>query len=264
MSSSSNGVIKMSSSQDLIEKAKIEIKEEVEFFPASTDIETEMQVSGEMARYDFNHDIIYYSSTLINNRAPDYQIQTFMHELAHAKDLRCCATNGLIKILMPRNGVPKRDLEKVNEDLHAATEFQISNFLNSKFHFTLPQNPQTYRDLSNDLFFSLIPSIEYLYFGEEEGLKEQFKLKLDKKLDKKWLSVASLLNTLDFADSHLFEKEFVKITRCFGYNIQIKIESINEELRKSFKILQNNNVENIKIFELIDFDFRRSIFYKPD
>ncbi len=115
----------MCSVYDLIEKAKTEIEEDVEFLLAPAAIETEMQKRGEMAKYDFNHDIIYYSTSLIESRTPVYQIQTFMHELAHAKDLRGCAKNGLLKILIRREGILQRDLEKVNEDLHAATEFQI-------------------------------------------------------------------------------------------------------------------------------------------
>ena len=75
--------------------------QDVEFFPAPANIETEMQRRGEMARYDFNHDIIYYSTTLISFRDQDYQIQTFMHELAHAKDLRDCVDNGLSQSLYP-------------------------------------------------------------------------------------------------------------------------------------------------------------------
>lgn len=251
----------MCSLHDLIERAKIEIEEDVEFFPAPANIETEMQRRGEMARYDFNHDIIYYSTTLISFRDQDYQIQTFMHELAHAKDLRDCVANGLLKIILPHEGILVTDWKKINDDLHTATEFQISNFLYSKFNFTLPQNPQTYRYLADDLFFSLIPTIEYLYFGEDKRLREEFKLKLDKKLDKKWLSISSLLKALNFADSHSFETEFVKLSRCLGFIIQIKIESITEELRNNFKILQINKIDDIKIFELINFDFRRSIFY---
>lgn len=250
----------MCSVQGLIEKAKSEIDEDVEFFLAPVAIETEMQKSGEMARYDFNHDIIYYSITLIKSRVPDYQIQTFMHELAHAKDLRGCATNGLLKVLMRHGEVPQVILENAKEILHAATEFQISNFLYSKFHITLPKTPQTDRDLVNDIFFSLIPAIEYSSFGEVEELRDQFKLKLNKSLDRRWLSVASLLNALGFADPHLFETEFVRLASYFGFTIQMKNESITEEIRNSFKILQNNRKDNIKIFELMDFDISRSIF----
>ncbi len=251
----------MCSVYDLIEKAKSEIDEDVEFILAPVDIKTVMQERGVMAKYDFNHDIIYYSSTLIKSRSQDYQIQTFMHELAHAKDLRGCAKNGLLKILICREGIPQRDCEIVNEHLHAATEFQISNFLYSKYHITLPKNPKTDRDLANDLFFSMIPAIEYLSFGEVEDLRFHFKLKLNKQLEKRWLSVASLLNALGFADSHLFETEFKRLASCFGFTIQIRNELITEEIRKSFKILQNNGGDGyIRFFELIDFDFRRSIF----
>jgi len=253
---------KMCSLQDLIEKAKTEIEEDVEFFSAPPNIETEMRRRGEMAKYDFNHDIIYYSKTLISSRDQDYQIQVFMHELAHAKDLRDCVANGLLKIILPHEGILESDMEKINEHLHTATEFQISNFLYSKFNFTLPQNPQTYRYLADDLFFSLIPAIEYLYFGEDKRLREEFQLKLDKKLDQKWSSISSLLKGLNFADSHSFETEFVKLSRCLGFIVQIKIESNTGELRNNFKILQTNKIDDIKIFELINFDFRRSIFVK--
>ncbi len=53
----------------------------------------------------------------------------------------------------------------------------------------------------------------------------------------------------------------MKLASCFGFTIQMKNELVTEEIRNSFKIFQNNGGGGyIRIFELIDFDIRRSIF----
>ncbi|MBE0521191.1 MAG: hypothetical protein IBX39_02850 [Candidatus Methanoperedenaceae archaeon] len=238
--------------QDLINKAKKKIKEDVEFQLVPEYIEDEMQKKGVLAQYDFNNDIIYYSNTLIKSKYENLQIQTFVHELAHAKDLRTCVRNGLLKVLEPHQPPFKIPWLLLNDILHSATEFQVSNFLNTKFGYQLPSNYFFERSLHEPLPLSLIPAIEYLHFGKDSKLRDQFRIKLSKLLDSKLLCVDSLLLELGFANAQSFETGFLRLAYCFGYDVNIKIKPNEGEIKKSFRFLQNSNNTQIKVFEMIN------------
>jgi len=242
----------MSIIQELIEQAKKKIEEEVEFLLAPINIETEMQNKGILAQYDFINDKIYYSVLLMKSQDKNLTIQTFIHELAHVKDLRSCAENGLLKVLEPPQLPSKVPWVLLNEILHNVTEFQVSNFLNSKFGYQLPSNYYFERCLHEPLSLSLIPTIKYLHFGEDAKLREQFRIKLSKSLDSKWLFVESLLVELGFANAQSFENGFLRLADCFGYDVKIKIKPNEGEIKKSFRFLQNSNNTQIKVFEMIN------------
>lgn len=239
--------------QDLIDDAKTKIQEEVEFQLAPINIETEMQNKGILAQYNFNNDIIYYSVLLMKFQNSNRQIQTFVHELAHVKDLRSCAGNGLLKVLEPSKLPSQVSWVLLNDILHNATDFQVSNFLNSKFGYQLPSNYYIERCLHEPLSLSLIPAIEYLCFGENSDLRYQFGIKLTKSLQSRWLQVDSLLKTLGFADAQSFEKGFLELADYLGFKVRVKTKPIEGIIRKSFKILQNSDETQIKVFEMIDF-----------
>jgi len=244
----------MCSVQDLIEIAKSEIEEEVEILPMPNCIKNNMQ-NGEMARYDLHQDMIFYADELCS-RTPDDKIQIFMHELAHAKDFRSCAANGLLKILVKRNEVLNSIFEQANVIFCGVIEFQVSNFLNSEFGHRL-HNPSFNDFLNNpNMLFSLIPSIEYLCFGEDSDLREKFRAKLNRKLGSRWLTVVSSLKALKLADGLLFETEFLRLTDLLGFTVRIKTEFI-EERRQKFPFLQNSTANHIKLFELVSFDINR-------
>jgi len=241
--------------QDLIELAKKEINEDVEIQLAPKEIETNMQRKGIPACYDSNNDIVFYSNTVMKSGCEKLQIQTFFHELAHVKDFRACVRNGLLKVLEPSQpifGVPWKQL---NDILHNATEFQISNFLHSEFGCQVPSNYNVERCLHEPLSLSLIPAIEYLCFGEDSDLRHQFGIKLNKSLHSRWLLVDSLLKTLGFADAQSFEKGFLELTDYLGFKVIVKTKPIEGIIRKSFKILQNSDEAQIKVFEMRDFGF---------
>lgn len=239
--------------QDLIEQAKKKIEEEVEFLLAPIEIESIMQQKGNRAYYDSNNDIVYYSDTMLKSLHENLRIQIFVHELAHVKDFRACVRNGLLKVLEPSQSIFHVPWKQLDDILHNATEFQMSNFLNSEFGFQLPSNYYVERCLHEPLSFSLIPSIEYLRFGKDLDLKGHFSIKLNKSLDSKWLLVDSLLKKLGFADAQSFEKGFLELTDCLGFKVIIKTKPIKGNIRKSFKILQNSDDAQIKVFEMIDF-----------
>lgn len=205
--------------QDLIEQAKKKIDEEVEFLPAPIEHESDMQQKGILAKYDSNNDIVYYSDTMLKSRNEKIRIQTFIHELAHAKDFRTCVRNGLLKVLEPPSQhIFHEPWKQLDDILHNATEFQMSNFLNSEFGCQLPNNHYVERCLHEPTSpsLSLIPSIEYLRFGENSDLRTQFGIKLNKSLQSRWLQVDSLLKTLAFADAQSFEKGFLELTDYLG------------------------------------------------
>lgn len=244
--------------QDLIELAKKEIKEDVEIQLAPKVIETNMIRKGIPACYDSNNDIVFYSNTVMKSRCEKLRIQTFFHELAHVKDFRACVRNGLIKVIEPSQPIFSAPLKQLDDILHKATEFQISNFLHSEFGCKLPSNYYIKRCLHEPLSFSLIPAIEYLCFGEDSDLRDQFGIKLNKSLQSRWLQVDSLLKTLGFADAQSFEKGFLKLTAYFGFTVGIKTKPIEGELRQNFKILKNSEGAQIKVFEMVG--FRSPIF----
>lgn len=244
----------MCSAQNIIEKAKEKIDEEVEFRLPSQDKETEMQTNGELAKYDFNHDIIFYSNSMMESLDENLQIQTFIHELAHVKDLRACVRNGLLKVLEPvGRPIFHTPWMQLNDIMHNATEFQVSNFLYSEFGYQLPPNYNVERSLHEPLSLSLIPAIEYLCFGEDTDLKKQFDIKLNKSLDSRWLFVNSLLKELGFANAFSFEKGFLNLADCFGFKVRMKTIPIEGVIRRRFNILQNSGDAQIKIFEMVDF-----------
>ena len=112
----------MCSVQDLIELAKSEIEEEeVEILPVPNSIRNNMQ-NGVMAVYDLHKDMIFYAAEL-GSLTQDDKIQIFMHELAHAKDFRSCAANGLLKILVQHNEVLNSTFDQANAIFCGVLEF---------------------------------------------------------------------------------------------------------------------------------------------
>lgn len=244
--------------QDLILKAKEKIDENVEFHQANEDYEYEMITKGIPTLYDFSQNIIYYSLVILANQNEKYQNQAFVHELAHVKDLRCCIENGLLKHF--NTSRPDWKLDDSIRILHQATEFQVSNYLYSKFGYQLPKTQKVIQDLNENSIYSLIPGIEYLLFGEDLKLRDLFECKLNEKYGKTWSTIESLLNTLSFADPFVFETEFLRLADCFGYIIQT--EPITKDVREIFKILQEDKYPDVKIFKLMAFDVKHSIFKK--
>lgn len=106
------------------------------------------------------------------------------------------------------------------------------------------------------MLFSLIPSIEYLCFGEDSNLRERFRAKLNRILDSRWLTVVSSLKALGLADGLLFETEFLRLTDLLGFTVRIKTELI-ENRRQQFLVLQESTATHIKLFELVSFDINR-------
>jgi hypothetical protein len=242
--------------QDLIEQAKKKIDEEVEFLPAPIDHESDMQQKGILAKYQSNEDLVYFSDTMLKSLPEKLRIQTFIHELAHVKDFRACVRNGLLKILEPHSQpIFHEPWKQLKDILHNATEFQMSNFLNSEFGCQLPSNYYVEHCLHEppSPSLSLIPSIEYLCFGENSDLRAQFGIKLNKSLQSRWLQVGSLLKTLGFADAQSFEEGFLELTDYLGFKVKVKTKPVEGIIRKSFKILQNSDEAQIKVFEMIDF-----------
>ena len=219
-----------------------------------------MQQKGIPAYYDSNNDLVFYSNIVMKSRCEKIQIQTFFHELAHVKDFRACARNGLLKVLEPPQPSSGALWKQLNDILHNATEFQMSNFLHSEFGCKLPSNDYIKHCIYEPLFLSLIPAIEYLSFGEDSDLREQFGIKLNKSLQSRLLKVDSLLKSLKFADAQSFEKGFLELSDCFGFKVRIRTKPVEGIIRKSFKILQNTDEDQIKVFELIDFGYPKFDF----
>ncbi len=241
----------MCSIHDLIEKAKSEIDEDVEFLLEPLENE------GYIAKYDLHQDIIFYSARLCSLN-PENKFRIFMHELAHAKDFRSCTANGLLKILVPCEGLLCSD--QANVFFRTTVEFQASNFLYNEFDHRLRDPIYKESFLAENIFFSLIPSIEYLCFGEDSDLREQFRDKLNSQLGSRWLPVVSLLKALRFADERLFETEFLRLMDCLGFTVRIRTEPI-ENRRRDFRILQNSTATQVRVFELVNFDINR--FFNP-
>ena len=244
----------MCSIQDLIEIAKSEIEEEVEIQLKSNSISNELQNIA-IAEYDLHQDIIFYAAELGSFSQEDIS-QIIMHELAHAKDFRICAADGLLKILVPNNGVVNPTFDSANVIFRGVLEFQVSNFLHSEFGYRL-RNPRFNEELyNNNMLFSLIPSIEYFCFGESSDLRERFRVKLDRNLGSKWLPLVSLLKAHELTDRLLFETEFLRLADCLGFAVRIKTEPI-ENRRQRFPVLQDSTATHIKLFELVNFDINR-------
>ena len=243
----------MCSIQDLIEIAKSNIEEEVEIQPKPNSISNEMQ-NRAIAEYDLHQDIIFYDDELVSLSQDDIS-QTFMHELAHARDFRSCAANGLLKILVQNNGVMNSTFDQANAIFCGVLEFQVSNFLNSKFGYRL-RNPRFNEVLYDSMLFSLIPSIEYFCFGEDSELRERFQVKLNRELGSRWLPLVPLLKALELTDELLFETEFLRLTDCLGFTVRMKTET-TENIRQIFPVLQDSAATHIKLFELVNFDINR-------
>ena len=249
------GVYVMCSVHDLIEMAKSRIEEDVEIRPVTNGMQ-----NGVMAAYDLHQDIIFYAAELVSLTSEDI-IRIFMHELAHAKDFRSCATNDLIKILVQQNGVLNSTFNQADEIFRGVLEFQVSNFLYSEFDYKLRNS--RFDDVLKDpnMLFSLIPSIEYLCFGEKGDLIEQFEVKLNRKLGSSWKPVVSFLKALELANELKFETEFLKLTDYLGFTVQIKTEPIENRIQK-FPVLQDSPATQIKLFELVNFDINH-FFNRP-
>lgn len=231
----------MSIMQDLLEQAKKKIYEDVEFLPAPIEHESDMQQKGILAKYDSNNDIVYYSDTMLKFRNEKIRIQTFIHELAHAKDFRTCVRNGLLKVLEPPSQhifhVPWKQLDDI---LHNATEYQMSNYLNSEFGCQLPYNCYVERCLHEPLYLSLIPSIEYLCFGENSHLRAQFGSKLNSGNNELLNKISNIINEediikLDFLEECLWKTIVdieIKEINNFPFKITISQFKLIEDLSK--------------------------------
>ena len=244
----------MCSVQDLIEVAKSRIEEEVEIRQVTNGIRGQMP-NGAIAAYDLHQDIIFYTEELVSLTSEDI-IRNFMHELAHAKDFRSCATNGLLKILVQHNGVLNSMFKQADGIFCDVLEFQVSNFLHSEFGYELRNPKFNYVLCDSNMLFSLIPSIEYLCFGEKSDLREQFKIKLNQKLGSRWGAVVSFLKALELTNELQFETEFLRLTDYLGFTVRIKNEPIENRIQK-FPVLQDSPTTKVKLFELVNFDINR-------
>ena len=210
-----------------------------------------MQSKGAIAHYDLHNDIIFYSARLCS-LTTENKFQIFMHELAHAKDFRSCARNGLLKILVKHDRVLDSTFAQANEIFNGTVEFQASNFLYSEFCYRV-RNPRFNYLLEyerNPIFF-LIPSVEYFCFGENSDLREQFRGKLHTSLGQRWLRVDSFLESVSFADATSFETEFLRLMDCLGFTVIIKTEPIKNR-RSYFRVLHDSTATEVKVFELVN------------